>query len=252
MKRQSWSVVLLIVIGLCGASPAQAQSNGAPLGCNGPSAEPLVSGTLHGLVRIPDKGSLFTLGAGAAAALAAHSADRSVSDALRDDLDSRPVFKPGAAIGGMPLEVGAAAALMAVGHSTKHPCLFSLGSELLQAQLVGAAWTIAIKQVAQRDRPEGTGYSFPSGHSVTAFASATVLQRRFGWKVGLPAYAVASYVAASRVDMQRHYLSDVVFGAALGMVAGRNVTVGGHALEVGPLVTSGGAGIGFSLLPSAR
>ena len=249
MTRQSWSVVLLIVIGLCGAAPAQAQSSGAAAPCKGSSPEPLVSGTLHGLVRMPDKGSLFTLGTGAAAALAAHSADTRVSDAVRDDPDSRPLFRPGSAIGGMPFEVAAAAGLMAVGHSTTHPCLFSLGSELLQAQFVGAAWTIAIKQVVQRDRPEGTGYSFPSGHATTAFASATVLQRRFGWKAGLPAYAVASYVAASRVDMQRHYMSDVIFGAALGMVAGRNVTVAGHPLEIGPLATSSGAGIGFSLLP---
>jgi hypothetical protein len=249
VKRQAWSVVLLIVIGLCGASPAQAQSSGAAALCKGSSAEPLVSGTLHGIARLPDKGSLFTLGAGAAAAVATHSADTSVSEALRDDPDSRPVFRAGSAIGGMPFEIGAAAALMAVGHSSKHPCLFSLGSELLQAQLVGAAWTIAIKQVVRRDRPEGTGYSFPSGHATTAFASATVLQRRFGWKVGLPAYAVASYVAASRVDMQRHYMSDVIFGAALGMVAGRNVTVAGRQLEIGPLASSGGVGIGFSLLP---
>jgi hypothetical protein len=50
--------------------------------------------------------------------------------------------------------------------------------------------------------------------------------------------------------MQRHYLSDVIFGAAVGMVAGRTVTVGGRQLEIGPLATSSGAGIGFSMLPS--
>ena len=86
------------------------------------------------------------------------------------------------------------------------------------------------KQATRRSRPEGTGYSFPSGHTTVTFASATVLQRHFGWKVGLPAYAVASYVAASRVEMKRHYLSDVAFGAALGIVAAarcRSATGGG-------------------------
>jgi hypothetical protein len=252
VKRQTWGAVLFVIAGVCNAHPAQAQSIEINRGCTGATSAPLVSGTLHGIVRLPDKGSLAILGMGAAGALAAHTADASVTDAVRDEPGLRPVFKPGATIGGMPFEVGAAAALMAIGHSSKHPCLASLGSELLQAQLVGAAWTIAVKQVVRRDRPEGTGYSFPSGHATTAFASATVLQRRFGWKAGIPAYGIASYVAASRVDMQRHYLSDVIFGAAVGIVAGRTVTVGAHRFDVGPIATTSGAGIGFSLVPSSR
>jgi hypothetical protein len=249
VKRQSGKVLLLAVVTLCGAvpAPARAQSIDGSRGCR--PAAPLVSGTLSGIVRMPDKGSLTILGTAGAAALATHESDVRVSQAFREDPDLRPVFKPGATIGGMPFEVGAAAAIMSIGHSTNHPCLASLGSELLQAQFVGAAWTIAAKQLVRRDRPDGTGYSFPSGHATTAFASATVLQRRFGWKAGIPAYAVATYVAASRVDMQRHYLSDVIFGAAVGMVAGRTVTVASQKLEIGPIATSSGAGIGFSLLP---
>lgn len=249
MKTRCLGIAVLVIAALGVESPAGAQSVAVTHGCNGTSSESFVSGTLHGIVRVPDKGSLAILGVGAAGALAAHPADRSVTDAFREEPGLRPVFKPGATLGGMPFEVGAAAALMAVGQSTKHPCLASLGSELLQAQLVGAAWTIGVKQLTRRDRPEGTGYSFPSGHAATAFASATVLQHRFGWRAGIPAYAVASYVAASRVDMQRHYLSDVIFGAAVGMVAGRNVTVGTHRFEVGPIATPGGAAIGLSLMP---
>src|SRR6188768_2991471 len=100
--RQSWGVVLLIGVTLCGASPAQAQSAEGNRGCNGAPASPLVSGTLRGMVRMPDKGSLAILGAGAGAALAAHQADTRVSEAFRDDPDLRPVFKPGATLGGMP------------------------------------------------------------------------------------------------------------------------------------------------------
>ena len=101
-----------------------------------------------------------------------------------------------------------------------------------------------------RQRPDGTGYSFPSGHSSVTFATATVLQRNFGWKVGIPAYGLAAYVAASRVQVERHFLSDVTFGAALGIVAGRSVTIGrGDArFAVSPAVVPGGAGISFTLL----
>jgi membrane-associated phospholipid phosphatase len=108
-----------------------------------------------------------------------------------------------------------------------------------------------VKVAVQRTRPDGTSYSFPSGHAASSFASATVLQQHFGWKAGIPAYAVASYVAASRIQDNRHYLSDVVFGATIGLVAGRTVTIGrGDAkFAVTPLAAPGGAGVGLTLVP---
>jgi membrane-associated phospholipid phosphatase len=108
--------------------------------------------------------------------------------------------------------------------------------------------TIGIKEATRRSRPEGAGFSFPSGHTTAAFASATVLQQHFGWKVGIPAYAVAAYVGASRVEMRRHYLSDVAFGAALGIVAGRTVTIGHQRLLITPMATPEGAAAGFTWL----
>jgi len=98
-----------------------------------------------------------------------------------------------------------------------------------------------------RRRPDGSRFSFPSDHASSSFATATVLQRRLGWRVGVPAYAMATYVAASRLQENRHYLSDVVFGAGLGIVVSRSVTVGHgqHALAVVPLAAPGGVGIGF-------
>ena len=123
----------------------------------------------------------------------------------------------------------------------------SLGGDLIRAQLLSELMTTAVKQTVRRTRPEGSGFSFPSGHTTVSFASATVLQRHFGWRIGIPAYAVASYVAASRLEMRRHYLSDVAFGAALGILAGRNVTVGpGHRFMLTPMMTPGGAGAGVT------
>jgi membrane-associated phospholipid phosphatase len=114
---------------------------------------------------------------------------------------------------------------------------------------MGEVLAVGVKQAARRARPSGSGFSFPSGHATVTFASATVLQRHFGWRVGLPAYAVASYVATSRVQQKRHYLSDVAFGAALGSVAGRTVAVGRrHAIEIGPMAAPGGAGISFNVI----
>ncbi|MEN0057208.1 MAG: phosphatase PAP2 family protein, partial [Bdellovibrio sp.] len=81
-------------------------------------------------------------------------------------------------------------------------------------------WSRAL--LAQRERPSGRDHlSFPSGHGSSAFATATSLAYSYGYKVGIPAYALAGFVAASRVNENIHWLSDVVAGAALGIFWGR-------------------------------
>ncbi|NJS14372.1 MAG: phosphatase PAP2 family protein [Sphingopyxis sp.] len=58
--------------------------------------------------------------------------------------------------------------------------------------------------------------SFPSGHTSVAFAAAGTIHNRRGWKAGLPAYLVASFVGLSRVEARKHRVGDVLVGAALG------------------------------------
>jgi len=48
--------------------------------------------------------------------------------------------------------------------------------------------------------------------------------QHLGWNAAVPTYLIASYVAVSRLHDNRHYLSDVVFGAATGIIVGRSVT----------------------------
>ena len=79
----------------------------------------------------------------------------------------------------------------------------------------------------RRDRPTGECCSFPSGHAATAFAAAAVIERHFGYRMSVPAMAIATYVGTSRLHDNRHFLSDVVFGAALGTATGWTV-VGRH------------------------
>jgi membrane-associated phospholipid phosphatase len=102
-----------------------------------------------------------------------------------------------------------------------------------------------LKFATQRMRPDQSNrLSFPSGHAAVTFASATVLERHLGWRKSLLGYALASYVAASRLHDNRHYLSDVVMGAAVGSVAGR--TVVHHAADywaVVPVSVPGGVAI---------
>ncbi len=61
---------------------------------------------------------------------------------------------------------------------------------------------------------------------------------------------MATYVATSRIQEERHFLSDVAFGAAIGIAAGRTVTIGiGESrLAIAPAVARGGGGVSFSLV----
>ena len=62
-------------------------------------------------------------------------------------------------------------------------------------------------------------FSFPSGHSMNAFALATVLALTFPW-IAPGAAAVAASIAASRVILGLHFLSDVLVGSLLGVAIG--------------------------------
>ena len=251
MGRLLCTCATVVAAMVASAAPAVAQVKGfetSPCG-TGQSTGSLFSGTVTDLKRLPSRGSLGIASIGAAAAFGAHTADTSSSRTFSGETQLRSTFRSGAVLGGAPLQMGAAFASYAIGRALHKPCAARVGAVLFRAQLIAQGLTLALKETSRRSRPEGGGFSFPSGHTAVSFASATVLQQEFGWKVGVPAYAVASYIAASRVQMKRHYLSDVTFGAALGIVAGRTVSVGhGRRLLVTPIATPSGAAAGFTLI----
>ena len=81
--------------------------------------------------------------------------------------------------------------------------------------------TDAIKSTIHEERPDGSdNRSFPSGHTSMSFSAAATLHKRYGWEYGFPAYAVATFVGAARVKADKHYVHDVIAGAALGGAAG--------------------------------
>ena len=88
------------------------------------------------------------------------------------------------------------------------------------AYIVSAATTYGLKHVVSERRPDHSDYrAFPSGHATMAFAGATALRHEYGhlspW-VSIGGYALATLVAADRVRRDRHYVHDVVAGAAIG------------------------------------
>ena len=242
------SITCAIVFCLHLPSPvlAQAQATDPP---KSSALSRMFQTTIDDFRRLPSKDTATLLSIGGAIAAAGRPRDWDVTHGFsRTGL--RSTFESGATIGGARAQFVGAVATYAVGRVTRNPRVAGVGTDLIRAQLVAQTITAGIKLSVRRHRPDGDEYSFPSGHSSVTFATATVLQRNFGWKAGIPAYAMASYVAASRVQMKRHFFSDVAFGATIGIVAGRTVTVGrGRAqFAVAPTVSPGQAGVSFVLL----
>jgi membrane-associated phospholipid phosphatase len=197
---------------------------------------------------LPSKDSLKWVGIGLAAAAIAHSMDAGVSRDLSSSATLDGVLARGQSLGGARVQIGSALATYAVGRMTGSRKIAHVGADLIQAQIMSQALTAAVKMTVRRTRPDGTQFSFPSGHSSVTFATATVLQRDLGWKAGIPAYGLATYVAASRIQDKRHFLSDVAFGAAIGIMAGRTVTIGrgDGRFAVSPAAAPGGGGVSFT------
>lgn len=90
-----------------------------------------------------------------------------------------------------------------------------------KASAANLALTWTLKYAINKPRPEGRldGHAFPSGHTSHAFQGAAFLQRRYGWAYGIPAYAVAGFVAYSRLEgfNDRHDGWDVLGGIIVGV-----------------------------------
>lgn len=186
--------------------------------------------------------------AGAGLAVAHRWDDDGIAMAL-DRLKPVSVFTPGNVGGGVYAQVGGAFAVYAVGRAAGLKSVADVGSDLFRAQVLTQAIVQGMKFSLQRPRPDQSNrLSLPSGHTAGAIATATVLHRHFGWKVGIPAYTAGAYVAASRMSANKHHLTDVMLGAAVGLAAGRTVTIGiaRQNFDVGAAPIPGGAAITFT------
>ena len=252
-----------IVATICALSisPVYAQTlplpkDDRPLVGSVPPAAPLAfvpslfGGLARDLRRLPSLDTAILLGVAGAASAAIRNHDQRITARLASSPTLDRVFEPGEMAGNGLVQGGAAVATYAVGRFMKSPKGSAVGADLVRAQLLNAALTHGIKLSVGRARPDGGRYSFPSGHSSSSFAFASVLERHLGWKAAVPAYTLAAYVAASRLQENRHFASDIVFGAAVGIVAGRTITIGRGSARfvVSPVASAGVAGVAVTLL----
>jgi hypothetical protein len=237
-----------LVMLVLAAVPALAQEGATPAGKPPLPRHTGIGATLkaipHDFVHLSSKWNLLWVGVGGGMALAVHPADVAVNRHLAGEGNVHKFFLPGKHLSGYAL-AGATATIYTVGRVGDKPKVSHLGMDLIRALAVNEILTQSIKHAVHRPRPDGSDHlSFPSGHASSTFAFATALERHLSWRFAVPAYLFASYVASSRLHDNRHYLSDVVFGAAVGIVSGRTVTRHGRenfSLAVVP--TAGGAAV---------
>ena len=93
---------------------------------------------------------------------------------------------------------------------------------LVKGQFLNLGLVYLLKTSLKRTRPDGTAFSIPSGHTANAFAGATMLAIEYGenykW-VPYVSYAFASTIGVMRMANNKHYISDVLFGAGLGILS---------------------------------
>ena len=153
-------------------------------------------------------------------------------------------------------EVGSLAGFAIYGFVSKNEKIKSTFFLATQAYLTAAAMETIVKYVTNRQRPNyidpttniadptfhGPFYkfsqqasgtknsSFPSGHTSLAFAAATVYAMEYRHHPWIPifSYSIASLVGISRLTENKHWPTDILVGAAIGLLSGRNVVNNYH------------------------
>ena len=178
-----------------------------------------------------DMSWLAPIGIGTAALIVT---DQQTGDELAEShrqLSTSRVISYGGSVYGVAATAGAFYFIGRAAHNERARETGILGAEAL---VDSAILVTAIKEITQRTRPSGGvsrsdffdgGSSFPSGHSIEAWSLATVIANEYHSHraVQIAAYGIASAVSISRFTGEKHYLSDVLVGGAMGFGIGRYV-----------------------------
>ena len=197
--------------------------------------------------------NILPLAAGAGGALIVSNWDQEISDGLRND-DSG-FSELGHWVGRPALSAAAIGTMLVATPFTENAKYRSFTFTVAQAFIVDNVVAYGVKTAVGRERPNGADdQSFYSGHTSNTFMWATVIDDHFGWKAGVPAYVVASLVGISRVTRGSHWASDVLFGAAMGIISGKTASrgtrhsVSDRQIAVVPIVGGGKRGVSVRMV----
>src|SRR3954453_21708183 len=138
-------------------------------------------------------------------------------------------------VGDQPPLLTLSGAVLALGLTTGNAQRAETGARMLAAVVVATGIKSVLKHLVSRTRPyvlldegryavqafgpdKGPWQSFPSGHTAGSVAAARAVARAYPGASG-PAYAAAAAIALAQVPRGKHYPSDVIAGAVVGVVA---------------------------------
>lgn len=132
-----------------------------------------------------------------------------------------------------PVGIATPISILAHGYLKKDRVLIRNGYKSAATIVVAMGISTVLKYSVQRQRPSDkypgeiivrdhvSTFSFPSGHTTSAFASATSLSLTYKkWYVAVPAFTYAGMMGYSRMRLGVHYPSDVLAGALIGSGTG--------------------------------
>jgi len=220
---------------------ATAQSGGpAPSGPTSPQDLPLRSFPRHlwaNFKGLASRQNLKPLLLGSAATGTLAFFDEEIRDYMSSTRRFQELGEVGAFLGSS-LTIGVVSGgLLVSSYLIENQKFRSMAFSLSQGFVLSFAMTASLKTMTWRARPNGEGSrSFPSGHTSSAFTVATVLSHHYS-KASIPAYLTAGLIGVSRLEKNKHFLSDVVAGATLGYIVGKTVIRGTASIVSQPDLT---------------
>ena len=174
-----------------------------------------------------DNGNLMALLLAGGGSIAMHntSADDTVARNMENTRTfDNNFFDEGLNIAGCPgIHFAATGIWYAIAHERGDQLNQDRAWTMMTALAITGMTTLGLKALRNNDTPNGKSWAWPSGHTSSSFAVASVLDEFYGPRIGIPAYAAASVIGWRMMDVGDHWASDVLFGATLGWVVGHSV-----------------------------
>ncbi len=166
---------------------------------------------------------------GASLSLQKTGPDDTTEDSLRSHSGFSHEFRDVLAAAGNPgTHFGLAGLWYLVGQQRQDEKTYTVGTKLFRALAVTGTATLLGQAASWDEGPNGESGTFPSGHTASSFAFASVMHHEYGPVAGVPLYVLSGLVGYSRLEDHEHYLSDVVMGGVLGLVVGHTIANDGE------------------------
>jgi len=169
---------------------------------------------------------------GGALAVQQSGADDTVERGFRDHTifskEARDIF---GAAGNPGTHFALAGVWYLLGQQTQDEKTYEVGRTLFSALIINGLSTMVGQAASWDHSPNGEWGTFPSGHTSSTFAVASVMHDAYGPLVGVPLYGLGVLVAMERLEDDEHYLSDVIMGGVMGLVIGHTIA-GEHKFEL--------------------